>query len=273
MAKASKLIKPDRTRLIKLQVRRSERLSSHFQRVTVGGGSVEHFVPMGYDQWFRLFIPTTDDAALDRLPDKVSTIGYLKYLRINAEVRPVLRNYTVRAFRPDGPQGPELDIDFVLHGSAAEGTAGPGSAWAETCAEGDWIGILDEGLVFDPSLGHDDLLLVADETGVPAVAAILESLPAEAQGLAVLEVESDDDVLDVVGPAGVEVRWIVRGPDAAPGVQALAAVEKLEVRDTIHAFAVGESGLATGARRHLVGAGLAKDRVNFCGFWKAGVAG
>lgn len=272
MARASKLVKPDRTRLIKLQVLRSERVSTHFQRVTVGGGAIEHFVPMGYDQWFRLFIPTTDDAALDKLPDRVSTIGYLKYLRINAEIRPVLRNYTVRAFRPEGSRGPELDIDFVLHGSADEGTAGPGSAWAETCAEGDWIGIVDEGLVFDPGVGEDDVLLVADETGVPAVAGILGSLPSHAEGLAILEVEADDDVLDLGAPAGVEVRWIVRGPDATPGAQALAEVEKLDVRSTWHAFAVGESSLATGTRRHLVANGLAKDRVNFCGFWKIGVA-
>ncbi|KQY55955.1 phage tail protein [Aeromicrobium sp. Root495] len=273
MAKASKLVKPDRTRLIKLQVLRTERISTHFQRVTVGGGSIEHFVPMGYDQWFRLFIPTTDDAALDRLPDKVSTIGYLKYLRINAEIRPVLRNYTVRAYRAEGPQGPEIDIDLVLHGSAADGTAGPGSSWAETCVEGDWIGIVDEGLVFDPGVGQDDVLLVADETGVPAVAGVLASLPDDAQGLAVLEVQADDDVLDLPGPPGVEQRWIVRGPDAVPGAQALAEVEKLDVRPTWHAFAVGESGLATGTRRHLVARGLAKDRVNFCGFWKIGVAG
>lgn len=267
-ATASKLIKPDRTRLVKLQVRSSERLSPHFARVTVGGGSIEHFVPRGYDQWFRLFIPRSDDTALDRLPDKVGTIGYLKYLRINAEIRPELRNYTVRAFRPDGAHGPEIDIDFVLHGSAADGTAGPGATFAETCEPGDWIGIVDEGLVFDASVGTQDLVLATDETGVPGTAGILRDLPADATGVAVLEVPSEADVLTLDGPLGVEQRWIVRGTDERPGARALAEVEKLAVSEITHGYAVGESSLATGVRRHLVDAGVPKDRINFCGYWK-----
>lgn len=270
MARASKLTKPDRTRLIKLQVLRSERLTPHFQRVTLGGGTIEHFVPMGYDQWFRLFIPTEGEVGLDRLPDKVSTIGYLKYLRIKSDVRPVLRNYTVRAFRASGPDGPEIDVDFVLHGSAEDDSNGPGASWAESCAPGDWVGIIDEGLVFDPSLGHDDLLLVTDESGVPAVAGILESLPEDAAGLAILEVPSAEDVVKLSGPAGVEVRWLVREDGHEPGADALATLASVDVRPGVHAFAVGESALATGARRHLVEAGVPKDRINFCGYWKVG---
>lgn len=268
MAVASKLIKPDRTRLVKLQVRGTERLSPHFARVTVGGGSIEHFVPRGYDQWFRLFIPRSDDTALDRLPDKVSTIGYLKYLRINADIRPELRNYTVRDHRPDGVDGPEIDIDFVLHGSAADGTAGPGATFAETCEPGDWIGIVDEGLVFDAAVGTQDLVLATDETGVPGTAGILRDLPSDATGVAVLEVPSEDDVLGLEGPDGVEQRWIVRGPDDRPGAQALAEVQTLPVSADTHGYAVGESSLATGVRRHLAGAGVPKDRINFCGYWK-----
>lgn len=62
-----------------------------------------------------------------------------------ANGRPVLRSYSVRAYRPDGPDGPELDIDFVLHGSAADGTAGPAATWAQHCARDDAVAILDEG--------------------------------------------------------------------------------------------------------------------------------
>jgi hypothetical protein len=54
----------------------------------------------------------------------------------------------VRAFRADGPQGPELDVGFVVHGSPAAGTSGPAATWAQTCAVGDAVAILDEGITF-----------------------------------------------------------------------------------------------------------------------------
>ncbi|MEO3830201.1 siderophore-interacting protein [Actinomadura sp. B10D3] len=50
------------------------------------------------------------------------------------------------AYRPDGLDGAELDVDFVLHGSADDQTAGPAAAWATTCTRGDAVGILDEGI-------------------------------------------------------------------------------------------------------------------------------
>ena len=95
-------------------------------------------------------------------------VRILKYLRIPDGVRPVMRNYSVRAFRPPGRSGRQLDVDFVLHGSAADGTAGPASRWAETCAAGESVVIIDEGLAFNPSRGTERVLLVADETGLPA---------------------------------------------------------------------------------------------------------
>jgi NADPH-dependent ferric siderophore reductase len=61
---------------------------------------------------------------LARLPKTLNPLSYAKYLTIAKTTRQVLRNYSVRAYRPDGPDGPELDVDFVLHGSAEHGTAG-----------------------------------------------------------------------------------------------------------------------------------------------------
>ena len=94
-------------------------------RVTLGGGEIDQFQPMGYDQWFRIFQPLGGDEGLERLPAKANKLfGYLKYLRIPDGVRPVMRNYSVRAFRPaTADTGAELDVDFVLHGSAADRAA------------------------------------------------------------------------------------------------------------------------------------------------------
>ncbi|ACZ22064.1 siderophore-interacting protein [Sanguibacter keddieii DSM 10542] len=266
-------LKPEVSELLTLEVLRREQVSPSFVRVTLGGGDAEKFVPMGFDQWFRLFIPVAD-GTLGRLPQKLDTLSYLRFLTISKATRPVLRNYTVRAYRADGPRGPEIDVDLVVHGSVADGTSGPAATWAQTCTPGDVVAILDEGIGFNPPAGVDRVLLVADETGLPAVAGILASLPATATGTAVVEIPADGDQQDMTAPPGVEVRWVVRtDPHAVPGRAALAAVQAFPVTDEpFYGWAVGEAALPVALRRHWVAAGLPKENIMFCGYWKVGKA-
>lgn len=279
MALTSRLVKPESQELIHLEVLRTERLAPHWMRITLGGREIDRFRPMGFDQWFRLFLPLGGDEGLERLPAKAhKLLGYLRYLRIPDGMRPVMRNYTVRAFRPataDAP--PELDVDFVLHGSAADGTAGPASRWAESCEPGESVVIIDEGLAFNPERGTERVLLVADETGLPAVAGVCASLPAHATGLAIIEVPGAADALEFAHPAGVEVRVVVREHGVKPGAPALETLQGLTDAELppqpYHAFVVGEQALPTAARRHLVGErGVSKDLVSFCGYWRVGAA-
>ncbi|MBQ3358425.1 MAG: siderophore-interacting protein [Microbacterium sp.] len=272
----SKLVKPETQELVHLTVLRSERLSPHWMRVTLGGGEIEKFRPMGFDQWFRLFLPIGGDAGLDRVPAKANKMfGYLKFLRIPDGERPVMRNYSVRAYRPvEGERGAEIDVDFVLHGSAAEGTAGPASRWAETCTPGEHVLIIDEGLTFNPERGVDRVLLVGDETALPAIASIAASVPAGATGTAIIEVPSLDDALDFPHPEGLSVEWVLRPHDEQPGALALQRVAELDLpAETFHTYAAGEQSLASGVRKLLVGErGVDKNTVSFCGYWKIGAA-
>lgn len=279
-----RLVKPETQGLVHLTVLRTERLSPHWMRVTLGGGEIDRFTPLGYDQWFRLFLPLGGDEGLERLPAKANKMfGYLKYLRIPDGVRPVMRNYTVRAFRPaTATTGAEIDVDFVLHGLAssngraggADGTAGPASRWAESCQAGESVVVIDEGLTFNPDRGTDRVVLVSDETGLPAIAGICAALPSHATGLAIVEVPSAEDALDFPHPEGVTVRWIVREHDVKPGTLALQALREAPIPDAaFHAYLVGEQALATEGRRHLVSErGVSKDLVSFCGYWRVGAA-
>ncbi|WP_336627139.1 MULTISPECIES: siderophore-interacting protein [unclassified Microbacterium] len=276
MARTSALVAPAVQELLRLEVLRTERLSPHWMRITLGGGDIARFTALGYDQWFRLFLPHSGDGGdegLERIPAKANKIfGYLKYLRIPDGVRPVMRNYTVRAYRAVGESGgPEIDVDFVLHGSGP--TAGPASRWADAAEPGESVVIIDEGLRFNPARGVENLLLVADETGVPAVAGICASLPSSATGIALIEAPSAEDVLPFDAPAGINVRWLVRDAGQKPGSLALAELEKLQApaSDT-HAFIVGEQSLPTAGRRRLVAQGLGKDRISFIGYWRVGAA-
>lgn len=249
--------------LVHAAVVRTERVTPNMQRITLGGRDLERFEFRGFDQWFRLAVPV-ENARFDNLPDRFGMSGYLRYLSLPKGTRPVIRNYTVRGFRRDPA---ELDIDFVIHGDA--GVAGPWAAAAELGAE---IALIDQGCGWKPQPAGS-VLLVGDESGLPAIAGVLRDLPRDTVGHAVVELFDAADRQHVEAPEGVDVRWVVRDPHAAPGTVALPAVAGLDIRvDDVYAFAVGESAIATGARRQLVGRGVPKTHVTFCGYWKAGKA-
>ncbi len=267
---------PQARTALRLVVLRRERISPSIARVTLGGGDIAHFEPRGFDQWFRLFIPApgaTGEHALDSVPRTLTTATYARFMLVPAATRPTLRNYTVRGYRADGPQGPELDVDFVIHGAAEDGTAGPASTWAQSCVPGSPVAIIDQGVLFAAPAGRR-LILVADETGVPAIAGVLASLPRDARGVAVIEIPDAADRQEIPAPAGVEIRWITRAqPEDVPGRAALAAAQALPLPEGPHyAWVVGESALATSLRRHWVAAGVPKGDISFCGYWKAGDA-
>jgi NADPH-dependent ferric siderophore reductase len=134
--------------------------------------------------------------------------------------------------------------------------------------------VIDEGLSFNPERGTDRVVLVSDETGLPAIAGICASLPAHATGLAIVEVPSADDVLEFAHPTGVDVRFLVREPAVTPGTLALPALREAALpASPFHAYVVGEQALATGGRRHLVAErGVSKDHVSFIGYWRVGAA-
>lgn len=249
--------------LIHAEVIRSERVTPHMIRVTLGGEDLARFDYRGFDQWFRLAVPATSTARFDNLPDRFGIGGYLRYLALPKGTRPVVRNYTARAFRPDML---ELDIDFVAHG-----TEGIAAAWAASARPGVRTALIDQGCGWKP-VPADWTLLVADESGLPAVAGILRDLPRETVGHAIIELFDKRDQQPLTGPEGVAVQWVERQPTAAPGSTALPALRELEFRTGLpYAFAVGESAVVTGTRRHLtVDRGVPKGNITFCGYWKRG---
>jgi NADPH-dependent ferric siderophore reductase len=247
--------------LLRAEVIRTERISPHLVRVTFGGGTLEQFEFQGFDQWFRLAVPTHVDDRFDNLPERYGVGGFLKYLTLAKGTRPVIRNYTARDFRPESH---ELDVDFVVHG--AEGIAGP---WSTTVQPGTQVALIDQGRGWRDTTA-DQVVLVGDESGLPAVAGILRDLPRDTRGQAIIELFDAADRQEVSAPGGVEVHWVVREAGAPPGTAALPALADLDLDDApVAGFVVGESSLATGGRRHLVAErGVAKRDVIFCGYWR-----
>lgn len=280
----SKYIKPDKPAFYRLTVLGSDRLSPSFIRVTLGGESLSNFRFMGYDHWFRLFLPQPGQDE-PRIPSATSMLWYAQYLAFSKDTKPVVRNYTISQYRAPGQgkhgDGAELDVDFVVHGSGAGETShsgeasGPASTWALRAAPGDRVAILDEGRIYSFERQSTWQLLVGDESAAPAVLGIVRSAPEDARVKAFIEVPTEADIQKQDTHAGVEIEWIVRpDPLAKPGEAALAAVQKAELPDgDPFVYVAGEQALAAGLRKYLVNErSVPKSQICFTGYWKFGKA-
>ena len=172
--------------------------------------------------------------------------------------QPHLRWYTVRALRQDRA---EIDVDVVLHGDE-----GPASRFAARARAGDVSGFRSSGAAYSPPEGCHSQLLLGDETSMPAVAAVIESLGPVATGVrAVVELPDASWTYAVGGD--VEVEWRHRGEDP-PGSRLRDAVAG-EPYPLDYAWVCGEASGVRAVRRRLIdGWGLDRRRLTFSGYWR-----
>jgi len=267
----TKAVKPAGARSTYARVVRTERVSPSFVRVVLTGADdtlARTFVPMGYDQWFRLFLaaPGRD---LPVLPDGGPEGWYSRWMELDPEDRGSVRNYTVRAARPLTDGGWEIDVDFVVHTDPATGeVAGVAAAWALGARPGDVVGMLDQGTFYATGPVAGKAVVVVDESGLPAAEGIARSLPVDEHAVFLIEVAHPEDRRPLPSFASTRVRWAVREPGAAPGDAALALLHEERLEPTDYVYAVGETALALGARAWAQRAGVPKAQVDFCAYWR-----
>lgn len=291
-------------RFFMTEVRRIVRLGPSFVRVTLTGDDLDRFADTGYDQRIKLITSLPGHGFAD-LP--TGDNWYEAWRCLPDERRNPIRTYTVRAVRAAAR---EVDVDMVLHGAT-----GPASRWAVEARPGTPLCLLGPnadhdgergGVDFRPPAHADKLLLVGDETAVPAIASILSRLAPDAVGEAVLEVPESGDRLEITAPAGFRVTWLPRDgaghgekliPEVRRAVQrvcggrpAPSAASPLEDVDVDHdvlwevpepltdtasfyAWLAGEAGVIKTLRRHLVAeCGIDRRAVAFMGYWRQGRA-
>jgi NADPH-dependent ferric siderophore reductase len=245
---------------VNLTVIRREELSPHMVRIVAGGDGFADFTNNDFvDRYIKLVFPQPGveySSPLDLWSIRET---------MPREQWPFTRTYTIRWVNTAAR---ELAIDFVVHGD--EGLAGP---WAATAQPGDTLTFTGPGGAYNPAPEADWYLFAGDEAALPAIAACVESLPAEATGLAFLEVDSDADIQHIAAPAGVELRWLTRnGVPAGESdllVQAVADAEWPDGR--VDVFAHGERGYMKALRDVLFKQrGLDRKQVSLSGYWAKG---
>lgn len=290
------------------EVRAVRRLTPSFARVTFWCEDFAHFGTSGRDQRIKLIFPLADGTTSDIGQRDEGAIAsgewYQRWRETPSQLRSPLRTYTVR--RVD-PVAREVDVDFVVHHGA-----GPAGSWAEKVEVGDELVIVgpDErsenshhGLDWHPGTARR-VLLAGDETAVPAIGAILESLDPTWSVDALLEVPSRADVVPLEIPDGFRVTWLPR-EGAEHGSLLTTALERWcaassdvlaraksprpqEVADVdvdvellwdspdetegeFYAWMAGEAATVKTLRRQLVSThGVDRKRVAFMGYWRLG---
>ncbi len=291
------------SRFFRARVKSVTDLTPSFRRFTFAGDDLADYGDPGYDQRIKIVFPTAV-AGIDAMP--VDEDWYARWRGLDEASRPPFRTYTTRAVRSDVA---EVDVDMVAHE-----VIGPASAWIDRATVG------DEVLIFAPTTAHTGVsfgidfvppaatgcyLLAGDETAAPAIAVILEQLPADARGIVVLEVPDAADLAYLPRHPGFSYRMAGRGDgprhrhleeavrEAAhslvpPGRG--SEVEEIDIDEGIlwevprtakggaalksapmYAWLAGEASAIKALRRHLVAEhGVDRRAVAFMGYWREG---
>jgi NADPH-dependent ferric siderophore reductase len=216
------------------QVVNTHQVTTRMLRVTLGGGDLADFAPAGPDQFVYVSLPT----AAGSLPAGGAGLGPEDGGDRHGGY------YTVRRHRPERA---ELDIDMVLYGDGACST------WAAAAQPGDPVVLSSPSATYAPPAGTDWRLLVADETGLPAVGAILESLAPGEHAHAFVEIEDEDEEQRLTTHGDVEITWLPRFgvPPGTPPLLIEAVREWLVPPGDGYVWGGGESRAMALVRRHV----------------------
>ncbi|WP_395449002.1 SIP domain-containing protein [Aminobacter sp. UC22_36] len=175
-------------------------LTPHMKRVRLKAPNLERFASFG-GLHIRMLFPTA------AVPDPVWPVrgdnGLVSWP--DETRRPPARVYTIRRL---DVAGGHFDVDFLIH----EGE-NVGSNWASNARPGDKVGIM--GPLGRPIRPADWYVMGADETGLPAIGRMLESLPVTTMGVAFIEVEDEGERQVIEHGTGIELHWLYR--NGVPG--------------------------------------------------------
>jgi len=228
-----------------LTVAGTTQLTPGFVRVTVEGAELDGFTSRGPTDHVKLSFDAGDGSS-----------------------ETATRDYTPRAFRPAGDgRLPQLDIDFYSHASG-----GPATRWARGAVVDDVLtvrGPRASRLVPD---GVGRVILVADETALPALARWIELLPETVEILGIVELgnESDAAYLEPAHVNRARVVWL----DKRSGALERSVRNVGTLGDDTYVWAAGETTGLIPIRRYLRReCAMPAHRVKVDGYWKRGEAG
>jgi NADPH-dependent ferric siderophore reductase len=176
------------------------------------------------------------------------------------------RHYTIRRLDRAAKR---LDIDFVLHGDS------PAGNWARDVRPGDAVDAQGPRgrVVLNPDA--DWHVFCGDETCIPAIFHMLETLSPGARAWAFIEIADAAEKQAVLTKAALVLEWIERD-GAQPGPNSLVFDRLRAFRLPAgrgHFYLVGETSNVRAWRHDLLDRGIQKDQIAAEGYWRPGRIG
>jgi NADPH-dependent ferric siderophore reductase len=174
--------------------------------------------------------------------------------------RPIIRTFTPRFFRPELD---ELDLDIVIHEGGAV------SAWVGVAGPGDPAAISGPGRGYAFDSEATRFVLAGDETAIPAIAQLLEALPADMAGRVLIEAGSIEARLELPSHPKAHATWLDLPENAAPGTALVPALRQVELDPGVRLWAAGEAAAMHQIRQYLFKErGLPRSQATVRGYWK-----
>ena len=168
--------------------------------------------------------------------------------------------YTIRRFCED-----EIKMWFVLHSHS--GNLGN---WAEKAKVGDQAILWGPRSMFSPSKKFDHLILIADETGIPAMKVISENNNNFIKCTTFYEVIDKSCQIPTEGQKNILENWIHRGDDEpGEGEKLLDTLKAYKLpKNDFYIFGAGEARQMMKIRKFFKSRGVAKEQMHITGYWK-----
>jgi NADPH-dependent ferric siderophore reductase len=190
------------------EVIRTEQLTPVLKRLILGGDGLTDFESSGApDEWLQMMVPAQDQRHVE-LPRKSGSHWEF------ANPQPVARWYSVRKWDADRN---EMWIDVVIHSS------GLATRWASEVEVGDQVIVsAPHGRLSE--MQADWMLILADQTAIPAATRIIEELPADFSVHAVFEAPNEAATFTPSTTASLRTCWVYNpSPDEIPSPLSAAA--------------------------------------------------
>ncbi|KAB1654319.1 siderophore-interacting protein [Pseudoclavibacter chungangensis] len=250
-----------------LTVMRTSDVTPRMRRITLGGpelGAFERaghplaaFTSPGFDDHVKLVL--AGEGPIEAVLPTQLAAG-IEWVSSPALIT---RDYTPRRVTAT-----ELDLDFVLHASGGE-AEGPAERWARAARPGDVLHVVGPK---SSTLLPDDVdrvLLVGDETALPAIGRFFDERPTDAPVHAIIAIADDAARQPLATAASDRVDWVLAAPgDPAALADAVLALDDEATAGSVFAWGGAEARALLPIRRHLARTvGVPKSHTDLTGYW------
>lgn len=179
--------------------------------------------------------------------------------------RPTTRTFTPRRWDPAAGR---LELEFLLHGP------GPASQWASQARPGDRVAVSQPRRTYEVLPDSRWVLLAGDETAVPAIATLLETIGPDRSVHVLIEREGFHDEIPLPAHPGLAPHWLSRPAGDPPGTALTTAIAAwTPPAGAGQAWTACEATAVRSIRRLLLGPmEMLAERILTRGYWRLGAA-